>query len=182
MRRRGAAAIVSACALTLLLATGVLAGGWANAVMDEPPSQPGGPNEPVTIGFTLLQHGVTPVDWGDTQVVLRNDATSQAVYFDARPKGAKGHWIAEISVPAEGTWTYEVHHPLEIAMSGFKPITVGDVATTSTTSTAAAGAATSLALQPALLVIGAFLALLAMASVTVAVVAYRRTRLERAGA
>ena len=90
MRKRAAAAIVSASALTLLVATSALAGGWANAVMDEAPNQPGGPSQPVTIGFTLLQHGVTPVDWGTTQVVLTNDATGQSVTFDARPQGADG--------------------------------------------------------------------------------------------
>jgi hypothetical protein len=179
MRKRATAAIVSASA-TLLLATSAMAGGWANAVMDEPPNQPGGPGEPVTIGFTLLQHGVTPVDWGTPQIVLTNDATGQSVSFDARPRGADGHWVAEISVPAEGTWGYQVRHELEIAMSGFQPITVGEVA--ATTSTTSAGAATSLALQPALLVVGAFLAVLAMGSVAVGVIAYRRTRLDRARA
>lgn len=180
MRKRAAAAIVSASALTLLLASSALAGGWANAVMDEAPNQPGGTGEPVTIGFTLLQHGVTPVDWGTTQVVLTNDATGQSVTFDARPQGADGHWVAEISVPAAGTWSYQVRHELETSTSGFQPITVGDVA--GTASTPSSGAATSLALQPALLMIGAFLALLAMGSVIVGVVAYRRTRLERARA
>ena len=73
-----------------------------------------------------------------------------------------------------------MRHELEISTSGFQPITVGDVA--GTTSTPSSGAATSLALQPALLMIGAFLAVLAIGSVSVGVVAYRRTRLERARA
>jgi hypothetical protein len=67
-----------------------------------------------------------------------------------------------------------------MSTSGFHAITVGDVA--GTASTPSSGAATSLTLQPALLMIGAFLALLAMGSVIVGVVAYRRTRLERARA
>ena len=70
MHHRAATAAVSALALTLILATSALAGGWAQAIMDSPPDDPGGANQPVTIGFTLLQHGVTPVDWGTAKVVL----------------------------------------------------------------------------------------------------------------
>jgi hypothetical protein len=173
--RSHATAAFSAIALTLLLASTALAGGWANAIMDAPPDDPGGPNQPITIGFTLLQHGVTPVEWGPTQVVLTNEASGETVTFDAQPQGAAGHWVAEVSVPANGTWTYLVRHDLEIGMTGFNPITVGGTA-------AAAGAASSLALQPALLMVGGFLALLAMVAATAGFLAYRHTRLYRASA
>ena len=180
MRSRPIAAC-SALALTLLLATTALAGGWANAVMDTAPDEPGGPNQPVTMGFTLLQHGVTPVDWGTTQVVLTNQATGESVSFDARLQGATGHWVAEISVPADGTWSYEVRHDLEIAMTGFDPIALGDAAAVS--GTAATGtAATGIALQPALLMIGAFLALLAMAVLGAGLIALRHAKPDCAGA
>jgi hypothetical protein len=149
--------------------------------MDASPNEPGGPNQPVTIGFTLLQHGVTRVDWGNTQVVLTNEATGESVAFAAQPQGATGHWVAEISIPAEGTWTYEVRHDLEIAMTGFDPISLGDTAAVTGTA-ATSTAATGLALQPALLMVGAFLALLAMAALAIGLIAYRRARLDRARA
>ena len=176
MRSRAATAI-SALALTLFLASTAFAGGWANAVMDAPPDDPGGPNQPITIGFTLLQHGVTPVDWGPTQIVLTNAETGESATFDARPQGAVGHWVAEVSIPADGTWSYEVRHELEIAMTGFAPITVGDLATATTGS-----AATSVVVQPALLMVGGFLALLVLAAAAAGVIAFRSTRLRRAGA
>ncbi|HYN64399.1 MAG TPA: hypothetical protein VES36_07340, partial [Candidatus Limnocylindrales bacterium] len=94
MRPRAATATLSAMALTLILATSALAGGWANAIMDTPPDDPGGPNQPITIGFTLLQHGVTPVDWGAAKIVLTNAATGQSVTADASPQGKVGHWVA----------------------------------------------------------------------------------------
>ena len=178
MRNRAATATLSALALTLLLATGALAGGWANAVMDTPPDDPGGPNQPITIGFTLLQHGVTPVDWGTAQVVLTNAETGESVTVEAQPEGAVGHWVAEISVPAEGTWSYEVRHDLEIAMSGFEPIVVGEAAA----APAAAAAGTSAALPPALLLAVGFLSLLALAGVTAGVLAVRHARMDRARA
>jgi hypothetical protein len=179
MRHRAATATVSALALTLILASSALAGGWAQAIMDAPPDDPGGANQPVTIGFTLLQHGVTPVDWGTAQVVLTNDATGQSVTVDARPQGAVGHWVAEISVPAEGTWSYEVRHDLEIEMSGFDPMVVGPSAAQPASTTAAT---TSTSIQPALLLAAGFLSLLALAGITVGFVAVRNGRPDRARA
>jgi hypothetical protein len=175
MRHRAAAASLSAAALTLLVASTVLAGGWANAIADPPPDDPGGPNQPITIGFTLLQHGVTPVDWGTTEVILTNEATGQAATFSAQPQGARGHWVAEVSAPATGTWSYEIRHDLEIVMTGFEPIVVGHAAA------GPAGSATA-PLQPALLMVAGFLALLVMAAGTVGILTYRRARLDRASA
>jgi hypothetical protein len=174
MRQRATTAALSAIALTLIMATSALAGGWANAIMDTPPDDPVTPGQPITIGFTLLQHGVTPVDWGTSQVVLTNEATGQSVTFDSRPQGAVGHWVAEISVPAEGTWSYQVRHDLEIEMTGFDPITVGPAPAQ------AAGAAASLGVQPALLLAAGFLSLLAVAGITVGIIAFRHGRLDRA--
>ena len=174
MRQRATTAALSAIALTLILATSALAGGWANAIMDTPPDDPVSPGQPITIGFTLLQHGVTPVDWGMPQVVLTNEATGGSVTFDSRPQGAVGHWVAEISVPAAGTWSYQVRHDLEIEITGFDPITVGPAAAP------AAGAAASLGVQPALLLAAGFLSLLALAGATAGIVAFRHGRLGRA--
>ena len=177
MQHRAATiAAVSAMALTLILATSALAGGWAQAIMDSPPDDPGGANQPVTIGFTLLQHGVTPVDWGTAKVVLTNEATGQSVTTDARPQGAVGHWVAEISVPAAGTWSYTIRHDLEIEMTGFTPLVVGPTAA-QPASTAAATSATGI--QHALLLAGGFLSLLAVVGVTMGIIAARRGRLDR---
>jgi hypothetical protein len=176
MQHRAAIAAVSALALTLILATSALAGGWAQAIMDSPPDDPGGANQPVTIGFTLLQHGVTPVEWGTAKVVLTNDATGQSVIADARPQGSAGHWVAEFSVPAAGTWTYAIRHDLEIEMTGFAPLVVGSTAAQLASPTAAA---TGTGIQPALLLAAGFLSLLALAGVTGITVAVRRGRLDR---
>jgi hypothetical protein len=174
MRHRAITAALSAVALTLIVATTALAGGWANAIMDTPPDDPVTPGKPITVGFTLLQHGVTPVDWGTAQVVLTNEATGQSVTFDARPQGAVGHWAAEISMPAEGTWSYQVRHDLVIEMTGFDPITVGPAPAQ------AAGAAAGLGTQPVLLLGAGFLSLLAVAGITAGIIALRHGRLDRA--
>lgn len=174
MRHRATTAALSATLLTLIMASSALAGGWANAIMDTPPDDPVTPGQPITIGFTLLQHGVTPVDWGTAQVVLTNEATGQSVTFVSRPQGAVGHWVADINVPAEGTWTYAVRHDLVIEMTGFDPITVGPAAAP------AAGTAGSLGVQPALLLPAAFLTLLLVGGATAGILAFRHGRLDRA--
>ncbi|MEP6470151.1 MAG: hypothetical protein ABJC24_10305 [Chloroflexota bacterium] len=179
MRHRAAVASTAAVILSLAFAATTLAGGWANAIMDSPPDDPGGPNQPITIGFTLLQHGVAPVDWGTAQVVLTNEATGQSVTVDAAPQGKVGHWVAEISVPAEGTWSYEVRHDLEISMVGFNPIVIGEAAAAPA---AAAAASTAASVQPALLLAGAFLGLLALAGMTAGIIALRHGRMDRARA
>jgi hypothetical protein len=152
MQRRLALAAFSASILTLMLAATAVAGGWANAVMDTPPDDPARTNEPVILGFTLLQHGQTPVDWGVAQVVLTHEETGEAVVARATPDGAAGHWTVEVVLPADGSWTYQVRHDLEISLMCAQPITVGDGH--------AAAAGGTAAVSPALLAAGGFLALL----------------------
>ena len=140
MRRRLALAASSASILSLILAATAFAGGWANAVMDTPPNDPAGPNEPGTLGFTLLQHGETPVDWGSAQIVLTNDETGQQIVGNATPSGPIGHWTADVTLPAEGSWSYQVaHQDLEITIMGAQPINVGGPRAASTGGGAAIG-------------------------------------------
>ena len=173
MRRRLALAATSASILSLILAATAFAGGWANAVMDTPPEGPAGSGEPVTLGFTLMQHGVTPVDWGNAQIVLTNAETGQEIVATAAPSGATGHWTAEVTLPADGSWSYQVRHDLEITLMGAQPIVVGG--------TQAAAAGTSAA-SPALLAAGGFLAMLGIAVVGGVLLFVYRSRPEQARA
>jgi hypothetical protein len=169
MRRRLALAASFASILSLVLAATAFAGGWANAVMDTPPDDPAGPNEPVTLGFTLMQHGVTPVDWGNPQILLTNADTGEQITVAAHPEGATGHWIAQVSLPANGSWSYEVRHDLLITMMGAQPISVGGA-------TAAATSNSAIGLSPALLAAGGFLALLSVAVLTGVLLIVRQPR------
>jgi hypothetical protein len=163
------AAAAAAGVLTMIMASTAFAGGWASASLDRQPADPGAGGT-VVVSFTLLQHGVTPVDWGQPLVILVNDETGQRVTAAARASGAKGHWTADLSVPVSGSWTLDIRHDLEIVPVNFAPITVGGAA-------AAPAAATSgMAVQPALLMVIAFLAALAVAAGLIGTVAWRRTR------
>jgi hypothetical protein len=161
--------------LTILLASTAFAGGWANATLDQQPSDPGAGGTMV-VSFTLLQHGVTPVDWGQPLVMLVNDETGQRVTSDARPSGAKGHWTAELTVPSAGTWQLDIRHDLEVVPVNFQPISVGTVSVPQ----APAGSG-GLGAQPALLAVIVFLGGLAVAGAAIGMVAWRRTRAGAAG-
>lgn len=178
MRHRFPTAALAALAATLVLAGTALAGGWANAVMDEPPQEPPSAGEPITIGFTLLQHGVTPVDRGSTEVTIRNPDTGQALTVAARQGGQSGHWVAVITFPTDGRWRYTVTTTgLEVGMKGFNPVTVGS-ATPGTATSAATSAATA---QPtSLLLLALPLALVVAAALFLA--RRRRTGLRTARA
>jgi hypothetical protein len=166
MRHRLALAATSASIMILVLAATALAGGWANAVMDTPPDDPAGPNQPVTLGFTLMQHGVTPVDWGSAQVVLTNDETKAEIVATAHPQGRTGHWVAEVVLPTEGSWTYRVRHDLEITLMRAAPITVGS----------AAAGSTAIGPPPAMLAAGGALAMLGVCVLAGLLLAIRHGR------
>ena len=176
MRRR-VAATAAAAILTMLIASTAFAGGWASATLDSQPDDPGAGGT-VVIGFTLLQHGVTPVDWGKPQAVLVDQETGQQVTAMARPDGAKGHWVAELNVPAAGSWQLEIRHDLDVVPVNFAPITVGGV---QAAAPAEAPDAAALTAQPAVMLAIAFLGLLVMATIALGTLAWRRMHTGQTG-
>jgi hypothetical protein len=82
------------------------AGGWAIASFDE---VPGGFQAGATydLDYTVLQHGVTPVDVGQSQVRIL-DADGTVTAFDATPAGETGRYSVSITFPESGTWQWEV--------------------------------------------------------------------------
>jgi hypothetical protein len=174
-RHRALAALAAAATLTLLIASTALAGGWASATLDQQPADPG-EGGTLVVGFTLLQHGVTPVDWGQPVVQLVNAESGARVTADAVPSGATGHWTAELTVPAAGSWALEIRHDLEVVPVNFNPITVSGQGRG-----AAATAGTTVGLQPALLAAIGFLGALAVIAGAFGMVAWRRARMGAAG-
>ena len=176
MPNRLSRALAAALLLLGLTLTGAQAGGWATIVADSTnPPQPNA-GEKFTFGFTVLQHGVTPVDWGQPLVMLVNGETGQRVTVEAHQSGAKGHWSAELTVPSAGSWTLDIRHDLEVVPVDFQPIVVGGPAA------AAPQASTGgLISAPALLAVAAFLSMLLIAAGALGMIAWRRTRTGAAG-
>lgn len=92
-------------ALMLLSVTPALAGGWAVITLDELPGQVVA-GEPLEVGFTVRQHGVTPMD-GLTPIVSARYA-GLTVNEQARPQGETGHYVAVLNFPQPGAWEWSI--------------------------------------------------------------------------
>lgn len=92
-------------ALMLLTVTPALAGGWAVITLDELPGEIVA-GEPLEIGFTVRQHGVTPLD-GLTPIVSARYA-GFTVSEQAEPQGETGHYVAVLNFPQAGDWEWSI--------------------------------------------------------------------------
>lgn len=92
--------------LSLALAIPVFAGGWAAVTLDELPTNVVA-GEPLTIGFTVLQHGRTPTT-GLTPTITFTLYKEKQVVFDAKEDG-KGHYSATVILPKEGEWNWSIN-------------------------------------------------------------------------
>lgn len=99
-------AIGLALVLALGFAVRVFAGGWAVITLDELPSGVVA-GEPITIGFTVLQHGRTPMDGLDPTVTARLSMTEKFI-AKAEPQGETGHYVATLTFPKEGDWEWSI--------------------------------------------------------------------------
>ena len=96
--------------MTLLLAvaiiTPVFAGGWAVITLDRLPTGVIA-SEPFTVGFTVLQHGKTPLaDINPTITATLSESESFVV--QAKPEGKTGHYSATLTFPKEGNWSWSI--------------------------------------------------------------------------
>ena len=96
--------------LTLLLAFAtvlpVFAGGWAVITLDELPTEVVA-GEPITIGFTVLQHGITPMTDLEPTVTARLSGGKPLTFF-ATPEGKPGYYTATLTFPEAGNWEWSI--------------------------------------------------------------------------
>ena len=94
-------------ALLALLTSVAQAGGWAVITLDELPTQLMA-GQPVTIGFTVRQHGKTLRD--DLTPIVRFDRLDARGSFTvtAERAGAGGHYVAQVTFPTQGRWNWKV--------------------------------------------------------------------------
>jgi cytochrome c2 len=99
-----------AMGLALLLALGfavpVFAGGWAVITLDELPTNIVA-GTPLRIGFTVLQHGRTPMTDLEPTVAARLSLGETLVVY-AEPEGKPGHYVATLTFPKEGAWEWSI--------------------------------------------------------------------------
>ena len=113
MRKR-IAALPLALAATFILVTTVVAGGWATATLDAGMPGPRA-GTTATIGFRVLQHGMTP-NSSLTVIVHAASATGGSITADATAQGDAGHYVATLTFPTDGAW--RITWTSELDMSG----------------------------------------------------------------
>ena len=125
----------------LAFAVPVFAGGWAVITLDTLPSNVTA-GKPLSVGFTVLQHGRTPMTDLRPTITAELSATEKMV-VDAHAEGKPGHYAATLTFPQEGQWEWSIQ-----AFTMDQPMPGLNVAT----STAASPSATSAPL-PTMLII-----------------------------
>jgi len=100
-------ALLVSISLALAIVTPAHAGGWAVVVLDALPEGLRA-GESVTIGFTVLQHGQTPLAGLTPVVRARLSTGGELMRAEALPEGAAGHYTAELVFPLEGEWMWEI--------------------------------------------------------------------------
>lgn len=95
--------------------------------LDQLPSPRAGSG--VEVGFTIRQHGVTPVNV-DAVGVEVTSPSGESTLFPADPRGAPGHYVARVVFPREGEFRWAVRQgwfgdqslgTIEVAGSGGAP-------------------------------------------------------------
>lgn len=100
-------ALAAAIFIVALAAGAASAGGWATITADAgnaPPTE----GVETTFGFTVLQHGQTPAGWVEATLVATDGATGQRIEARATGQGPDGHFVATITLPRAGYWTWQV--------------------------------------------------------------------------
>ncbi len=98
--------VVLALLLALTIAVPVFAGGWAVITLDELPTNVTA-GEPFKVGFTVLQHGITPMTDLDPTILAVSPVGEKFVVL-AKPEGRPGHYAATLTFSTEGDWNWTI--------------------------------------------------------------------------
>ena len=106
----------------LLAAAPAGAGGWAVTTLD-PLARAPVAGQAFTVGYTIRQHGQTPISVPDSAIVVVPAAGGPQLRFPGHPDGPAGHHVAEVTFPAAGTARWQVDQGA-FAEQDLGPITV----------------------------------------------------------
>jgi plastocyanin len=99
-------ALVAALAFTVPS----LAGGWASIHLDGP-IPPAYVEVPWKIGFTVLQHGVRPINLDGVALQATHRDSGETVTASATQIGDAGHYRVEAVFPRAGNWSWKIEIP-----------------------------------------------------------------------
>jgi len=109
--------------ILLLIVRPAAAGGWVVISLDELPG-PVRAGETVRLGFTVRQHGVTPVNSVTPMLMAVNPQTGETITAEAEQVGATGHFEVATVFPEAGAWEWQLSAPPFPQETRFEPITV----------------------------------------------------------
>ena len=95
--------------LALTLPRPAQAGGWAVTTLDPLPAEGFRAGETYRIGYTVRQHGQTPLGGLDTVIQVSSASSGESHAFPGVAEGTTGHYVADVRFPAAGEWAWEVH-------------------------------------------------------------------------
>ena len=122
-----------AIGISLSCAVPALAGGWAVTTMDELPPDGFRAEQTYRLGYTIRQHGSTPVEAATTEIRVRSAKGGGVVAaFPGVPDGVPGRYVAEVRFPAPGDWIWEVTQG-PFPMQSLGTVTVAPPASLATT-------------------------------------------------
>ena len=105
---RAAIALLGAVVVMLLTGAGsVTAGGWAVTTLDPIPRAPTAGGD-MRGGFTVRQHGVTPVSVDGVAISIERPGGADRRTFEAAEDGPVGHYVAVVRFPSSGAWSWQV--------------------------------------------------------------------------
>jgi hypothetical protein len=106
----GIAALVALAASTSLAGAGTaLAGNFGEVTFIHGADGPPTAGEEREIRFSLLQHGVAPIEDGRVDVTLTHAGTGQELTVQATHLG-DGIWAAAVTFPVDGDWRIAIGH------------------------------------------------------------------------
>src|SRR5215204_4072211 len=107
MMRRTVLATLLTLSLLVGLSAVAKAGGSATVELDKHPGEIEA-GKPVTIGFMMLQHGVTPVPDGKPTMEAIHRETREVLRAEGRPEGEVGHYVVDVTFPESGDWAWSI--------------------------------------------------------------------------
>jgi len=90
----------------VLFAIPVFAGGWAVITLDRLPAGVVA-GEPLTVGFTVMQHGRTPMA-NIHPTITAMLSKPDTFIVNAKPEGKMGHYVATLTFPKQGNWSWSI--------------------------------------------------------------------------
>jgi len=95
-------------AIPLAAILGVAAGGWAVVTLDDLPDAVVA-GKPVTLTFTVRQHGHTPLDNLRPSIEAVMAGGGETLRADAVPAGGKGRYRSTLTLPDTGEWRVTIN-------------------------------------------------------------------------